>query len=68
MLAFLRLRKDERDARRHELLVCIASARREQDAGRGDALHPLLRRIANLPSNVVWAHIIPNHGREFLGA
>ena len=68
VLAFLRLQKDERDARRHELLVCIASARREQDAGRGDVLHPLLERIANLPSDVVRAHIIPNHGREFLGA
>jgi hypothetical protein len=58
-LAFLR--KKERAARRQELLACVANARREQDAGRGEGLHPLLDEIANLPPEVVRCYIIPNY-------
>lgn len=42
------MRKKERAGRRHELLACVAQARGEQDAGRGEALHPLLNKIAKL--------------------
>jgi hypothetical protein len=56
------LRKKERATRRNELLVCVANARTEQDAGRGEGLHPLLNKIAKLPPEVVREHLVPNYG------
>ena len=62
MLAFRegckKKQKQERNGRRHELLVCIANARRELQAERGDALHPQLRMLANIPPEVVRDFII----------
>jgi hypothetical protein len=55
------LQKKDRAKLRHELLVCIANARRERDAGREEELHPLLRRIANLPPEVVREHLVPHY-------
>ena len=58
VLAFLRMK--DRALRRHELLVCVRQARREQDAGRGDVLHPLLNRLAALPPEVIREYVIPH--------
>jgi hypothetical protein len=58
VLAFLQ--RALRNARRHELLVCVANARREQDAGRGEAVEELLGRIAKLPPEVVRDYVIPH--------
>jgi hypothetical protein len=60
VLKFLRKAREDRAARRHELLVCIANARREQDAGRGGGLHPLLNKLAKLPPEVVREFVIPS--------
>jgi hypothetical protein len=48
-----------RTAWRQELLVCVANARREQDAGRGEGLHPLLNSIAKLPPEIVRSFVVP---------
>jgi hypothetical protein len=50
--------RNECIGRRHELLVCVADARREQDAGRGEELHELLGRVARIPPEIVREHVV----------
>ena len=50
--------RNECIGRRHELLVCVANARREQDAGRGEELHELLGRVARIPPEIVREHVV----------
>jgi hypothetical protein len=59
VLAYLRERQAKgRKERRHELLVCAANARREQDAGRGEGVEELLGNIAKLPPEVVREYLV----------
>ena len=53
---------NDRNDRRHELLVCVANARHEQNAGRGEGLDELLGRIAKLPPELVREFVIPHYG------
>ncbi|GMI28072.1 hypothetical protein TeGR_g8202 [Tetraparma gracilis] len=54
------LRMKVRPPSRYAFLACVAYARREQDAGRGSCLDPLLGNIAGrLPDDIIREFVLP---------